>query len=562
MKLLVVSNLYPPVTVGGAEIVAHRQALALQRRGYDVAVYAGGFPEPDFSDGSLSLEDVDGLPVYRFSLGSLSAGENFQWSVSRQRFKSVLSIHRPDIVHFHNVMGLGADLIPMAKSFGAKVAVTLHDHWGFCFKNTMLRNDLRVCTDISRCSVCLPTIAERGDRHSPIRLRRDFTAHCLDQADYLISPSRYLAAAYEGSNLFSRKVQPISNGIDLARTPTTTKPREGAIRFASFGYLGEHKGIKVLLDAAALLAQDEDLAGRWSLAIAGHGHLEESLTAMIEAGRFHGAVSYLGKLPHARAIEVMGDAHAMILASIWPENEPVTLIEAIASGTAQIASRIGGNVDLVEDGKSGFLFTPGDAGDLARCMRALITDPAKAAIFGARNVARRNAYSDAASVSAIEDVYRTAPVPASDDRLLVLCAGSAPTGALNLMMHEFPLLEDDRCRIRFVRAEWADAAIWARARLLWFWSDGGEDDVALLARAMRAAIPVLAPAGSAAHATSGGIAPIAAYDTLLQAAGHIAALQDEDDALARLAKPAPSMARMLTGVVKRRSFNLDAVTQY
>jgi glycosyltransferase involved in cell wall biosynthesis len=56
------------------------------------------------------------------------------------------------------------------------------------------------------------------------------------------------------------------------------------------------------------------------------------------------------------------------------EGLPIVLMEAMAMGTAVIASRVAGIPELVEDGKSGLLFTPSNWDELAECMRRLIDD--------------------------------------------------------------------------------------------------------------------------------------------------------------------------------------------
>lgn len=557
-RLLVVSNLYHPVVVGGAEIVAQRQAEAMKARGYDVAVFAGGFPGPDFAAGSLALEEVGGIPVYRLALVSLSPGDNFHWPAARLRFTSLLAAHRPDIVHFHNLIGLGADLVPIARGAGARTVVTLHDHWGFCFKNTLLRNDLRLCTDVDECAACLPTIAGAGAPETPIRLRRDYVAHCIDQADVLVSPSRYLARAMTASGAVRRPVGHVSNGINLANVPVSGKPTTGRVDFGSFGYLGVHKGFATLLDAAETLAADEALAGRWTLTIAGHGELGEQLEADIASGRFGGAVRYAGRLDHVAALALMRRLHVIVLASIWPENQPVTLLEAIASGTAQLASRIGGNPELIEDGKSGFLFTPGDADDLATKMRRFIDEPDFAHRCGARNAERRADFSEETAIDRFEELYRGAPAtPPPADKIVVLCAGRGASPGVQMMIHEFRHIEDRGRRVRFVRHEWADADLWGAASLLWFWTDGGAADLPLLGRALRGGIPVLAPDGSISRPAASSALPIASYSTLLAALGHIAARQDVSPATATLAASAGSLGRLLTAVAPRDSFDLS-----
>ncbi len=196
LSVLIVSNFYPPHIVGGAELVAHRQALALASRGNRVRVLAGATPRSENDKGCLEREDVDGLTVFRLPLRSLEASDLFFWPAAAMRLRSILASERFDVVHFHNVVGLGANLIPEAASSGAVVLVTLHDPWGVCFKQTLLRNDGSLCTDTDGCAECLPSIRPQDEVSLPIRLRRDYVAWALDHAGTLVSPSHFLAQTY------------------------------------------------------------------------------------------------------------------------------------------------------------------------------------------------------------------------------------------------------------------------------------------------------------------------------------------------------------------------------
>src|SRR5215469_11104974 len=129
-RVLLVSNFFPPRTVGGAEIVAFRQAKALAARGHHVTVLAGDLPTESCPAGTLSFDVHEGLPVYRLAIRSLEPDENFFWAAAARRLRSIIQTDRIEVVHFHNVMGLGANLIPAAKDAGALCLVTLHDHWG------------------------------------------------------------------------------------------------------------------------------------------------------------------------------------------------------------------------------------------------------------------------------------------------------------------------------------------------------------------------------------------------------------------------------------------------
>ena len=91
-------------------------------------------------------------------------------------------------------------------------------------------------------------------------------------------------------------------------------------------------------------------------------------------------VKFWGKIPNIE--EAYAHTDVFVLPSIWPENQPVTITEAMAAHIPVIASDCGGIPELIENGKTGFLFAPGNAMDLAAKMDELIHHPGKMQLFG------------------------------------------------------------------------------------------------------------------------------------------------------------------------------------
>jgi glycosyltransferase involved in cell wall biosynthesis len=557
-RLLIVSNLFPPHIVGGAEIVAARQCNDLANLGYDVAVFSGRFADENNVPGSLSREVIGALLVYRVTLISLDVESNFYRPEFERRFKSVLGSFRPEVVHFHNVSGLGANLIPVAKSFGAKVVVTLHDHWGFCFKNTRLRNDSSVCENFEECSLCLPRIDVNDGLSVPIRLRRDYVGMCLNHADTIISPSPYLAEAYNSSGMMLRRVQILSNGINLDELKGEVDKFSGPVTFSCFSYLGKHKGIPILLDAAERLAAIPDLRGKWSLTIAGHGELATLVQPNVLRNRFGDAVKYIGRLSHSEVRKQLAKTQVVILPSIWPENEPVTMLEAIATGTAQLASYIGGNVSLVDDEKSGLFFSPGDTVGLLTAMEKFVRNPQLAREHGQYNTTRRDQFSDRITIDKLQKIYDAETSSSIDDDILVICAGTPPGAALDILFDHFHLVETPGRRIRFIWHAWADGKIWGVTSLVWFWGELSATECALATQAMRYGIPILAQKSLMIGAIAEKIGNLGVYGDLLEALGLLSALATSAQYRLDLKLRDADAASLVSQLLSQASFHLSA----
>jgi glycosyltransferase involved in cell wall biosynthesis len=556
-RILLVSNFFPPRVVGGAEIVAFRQAQALVARGHHVTVLAGDSPTESNPAGTLSFDVHEGLRVYRLAIRSLEPDENFYWAAAARRLRSIIAADQIEIVHFHNMMGLGANLIPAAKDAGVFCLVTLHDHWGFCYRQTRLRPDGAICDDFDECAGCMPVIQPPGGMALPMRLRRDYVAWCLGHADYLLTPSTYLAGTYTKSGFPAERTLTVSNGIDLDSVPAAaTQPAsDGAMRFLCSAYLGEHKGIPTLLEAIKRLSQETSLTSPWQVTIAGEGHLRPTVEKALQS-EISRHLRFVGRVPRSDLLTLMSETDVAVLPSIWPENEPVTMLEAIALGKAQIATQLGGNLELVEDSQSGFLVEPGDADELARAMRRYIHDPALAAKHGAFNRARSGKFDERNTISRLEELY-TGPRPQnSAGQPVVICGTGWPTLEISVLMGQV-YKHLDRCPIpRFIWREWADTTVWRDSILLWLWDRHPEES--LVNTAMRRGVPVLAPANGWSEGLSRHYGGVILYRTYLEALAAMRALLSVPTLRERFARLSHASASAATVMAPVHAFNLSS----
>ena len=374
LRILYCSNYYPPRFVGGAELTAHNHALALSKRGHEVAIFAG-----DSSGGgarhSIIEERLEGLRVWRLNLTGEDFGPHeagFHKPAVDNRFAAVLDDYRPEIVHLHNAIGLSLGMIPIARERGIRVVLTVHDHWGFCFKNTLLREGAAVCTDHSQCARCLPHISTARERPLPMRLRRDAVLTRIAQVDRIVSPSCYLSSAYIRAGVPEDKFFIVPYGVDLTSFSGRRNRRPSLpLRIGFVGYLGEHKGPDVLVDAAHRCKRLDSLR----ISFVGEGHLRTRLERMVTERNLDSRVRFLGKLDNAEVRRLCGRLDVLVVPSVWPENSPVTIYESLAAAMVVVASRCGGIPEMIQDRINGILFEPGRADQLASILDELVENP-------------------------------------------------------------------------------------------------------------------------------------------------------------------------------------------
>ncbi|MBD3876339.1 glycosyltransferase family 4 protein [Pseudomonas kunmingensis] len=373
MKILLISNFFPPHFIGGAEIIAHRQALALQARGHEVRVLAGdnSRPQPGYP---VLHETFDDMPVTRVALQPADfapTGNNVAHPEVDDIFDALVDEWLPDVVHAHHLVGLSLGIIQRARARGIRVVLTLHDHWGFCIKSIRMTDERSLCVDSTGCSSCHASI-HVGSQPLPQRMRQDYLRWQFSGVDRFISPSDYLADAYVATGFDPARMQVVANGIELDTYANVPRPAfEGRLRVLFIGYMGEHKGVPTLLRALARLPAD-----RLQVDFVGDGHLRIRYQDELRRLAPDLPQRFWGRLPNDMIAERMAATHVFVLPSVCPENQPVTITEAMASGVPVVASRIGGIPELVVDGVNGWLFEPGNDEDLARQLMTYLDQPA------------------------------------------------------------------------------------------------------------------------------------------------------------------------------------------
>src|SRR5262249_35846914 len=142
------------------------------------------------------------------------------------------------------------------------------------------------------------------------------------------------------------------------------------------------------------------------LFIAGDGPCRQALEQRAAAADLHDAVRFLGEISDVPGL--LAQASLFVLSSVT-EGISLTLLEAMARGLPVVATRVGGNGEVVVDGETGRLVPPRQPALLARTLVDLLRDPATLARFGAAGRSRVERHFDIRRmVAAYEDLYRVA----------------------------------------------------------------------------------------------------------------------------------------------------------
>jgi glycosyltransferase involved in cell wall biosynthesis len=493
-RIIICCNVYPPHFIGGAELIAHDHAKVLKNLGHEVIIFAGD-TQGHGERHSLRKDTYDGLTVYRVTLTWKDFDQssfNFAHKKVEEHFNNILNSLSPDIVHFHNLIGLSVGLIHIAKQKKFRTVLTLHDHWGFCYKNTLLKDGKNICNNYFKCEECMPVIADGNYMNIPICMRNDFLAMQFNDIDVFISPSQYLADAYIHAGFPEEKFRVIWNGIDVNRFENILKIRGIAgVRFTFIGYFGTHKGIDILLDALPLIGKNH----RFVVNLIGTGELFEKYKQQVKSMGFEDIVKFWGRID--KIDRAYSETDVLILPSIWPENQPVTITEAMASRIPVIVSNIGGNPELIEDGNTGYLFEPANPRDLASKMLEFISNPGKIITFGdnAHSKIKSNTFEN--QISKIIKIYNDKVVIRKrqmQEETLVACIGHNISPMCAKAMRSI-LNNKLKNQFRFLPIEWLQKDQVPLAKLLWIVGD--DINAKDVTEELKNKIPIIVPENNA-----------------------------------------------------------------
>lgn len=346
MRVLFINNLYPPAG-GGAERIVQRQVQTSIEEGHEVHLV------------TLSArERMFGLTVHPFSAWNIFpytalAGKPVLlkvvwhiinvWNIfAANKLKKIIEQIQPDVVHTHNLMGIGFLTGRIIRGAGSKHVHTIHDIQLVDPSGVLPWNHLQ-----ESFFQGLYSAATRAVFGSP---------------DEIIAPSTFLENFYKQRRFFEKSAwstQEVAHVVGMRSVSQAKK-------FLYVGSLTKQKGIDVLMRAWEQL-DGNDI----HLSIVGGGperHKVEEWAAK------HKNVTTHGQLSSDALNTIYKDNDVLIFPSVCIENRPNVIIEAHKHGLFVIASKTGGVPELISK-ENGVLVTPEEVGVLVEAITACIRTP-------------------------------------------------------------------------------------------------------------------------------------------------------------------------------------------
>jgi len=402
MNVLQVIHGYPPHYMAGSEVYTWNLSRELARQ-YRVSVFTR-IENPYAPAYELSVNKEDGVEVFRVNkpLRDYTLKDKYLDERMDDAFRSVLSRVRPDVVHIGHLSHLSTQLPLIARrEQGIPVVLTIHDFWMHCVRGQLIRPGLRLCDGPSdrACFDCLRTNFKESVSLEDVRSYRQHMLDVVDHIDVHLSPSRTLERFFLAQGLPPGKVRFSPYGFKTIPAQVDRSPINGRpVRIGFMGRVIPVKGVHTLLRAF------HQTSGQASLSVwgAADSHLQW-LQALCHNDK---RVSFRGSYDNDRVGDVLAEIDILVTPSLWLENSPLVIQEALMAGVPVVTSDAGGMAELVRHGENGLLFPLGDEDALRDLLQNLIDDPKSIAPLRPSGSSVRTIQDDASSCARVYESLR------------------------------------------------------------------------------------------------------------------------------------------------------------
>lgn len=391
MRVLFVSNLYPPNVVGGYERLCFDIASAFAARGHEVSVLAsghgGGAAEYPGQTIHRTLQLLAGASIY----DPFPGGSEARDAVNRANLaalRAAVAEARPDVVFAWNLFFLDRSFLDALGGCGRPVAVMLTDNWLLSMERPDYLDGF--FRDHVFGASPFPLSAPPAGAGTWARLREWLRRPAPPRAPALRFPfgavfgAAFVRDLYADAGVAFASSRVVHNGVRQDVPPGAVfrdraRPvRSGELRLLFAGRLVDLKGAHDAVAAMALIKAEEAGVREVRLTVLGDaqdasymGRLREAVAASGCAGR----IELRPPVAEDALFNLFQEHDIYVFPSLY-EPFSLTLIHALACGIPTAASRAGGNGEIVRDGESGVLFDKGNPASLAQAVLRLARDPA------------------------------------------------------------------------------------------------------------------------------------------------------------------------------------------
>jgi glycogen synthase len=356
MRILFLSNYYPPYHRGGYEELCEEVALELVDRGHTVKVVTSNIRK-----GSEQSEKLDVQRILHPMVGSRAFIASLEYFYAHRRrveqnrrlWENTCQMFDPGVILVWGMWNLPTVLLEDVEMKGhPPVVYYIADYWPTLPEAFQMHWQSPARKGLTQpFKTGLSRLALTRLSAEPVGRRLRFEhAVCVSQA---------VRAELIHIGLLNGEASVIYNGIaieDFPPRPSLNRLPGEPLKLVYAGRLSPEKGLHTAVKAMSLVETPAQL----TIIGGGDRDYENELRGLVDQYNLHDRVIFRGRMPRAQMANELAHHDVFLLPAEWPEPIPRAIQEALAIGLSVIAARIGGIPELIQDGINGFLFTPGD----------------------------------------------------------------------------------------------------------------------------------------------------------------------------------------------------------
>lgn len=370
MKIVYLVHQFYPDYYTGTEKFVLNTARMMQKNGHKVKVItyslANPSSNPQIYKEILSHEYVyEGVPVLAFRHRNIppDVSNHLEDAQVLEFAEQILAREKPDLVHVGHPMRVSGFVHACMKR-KIPYIVTLTDFYLQCIRGILVQANGGLCDGPHSGKACEIHCKIPGMRARLITART-----ILASARYILAPSQFVAAMLQKE--FRIPVKVLNHGMNYSKIRRNHKVYKSGdpITFFYGGSLNPHKGVHLIIEAVKKIHLNQ-----MKVKIFGSGDplYTEGLRNLAGSDS---RIEFCGVYAENDIQEIYQQVDVAIVPSVWYENYPLSLHEALASGIPALVSNVGGMAEKIKDGHNGYTFRLGDADDLADKMLRLVMHP-------------------------------------------------------------------------------------------------------------------------------------------------------------------------------------------
>jgi glycogen(starch) synthase len=392
LRILIISNYYPPLELGGWPQLTRDVVDELRVRGHEIQVVTSrhGVERIDQPERNISrilhLESPDIEHYHPF----YSLVYPYWVSQNNRYLKDAVANFNPDVIFIHGLWNMSKSIAVYAEKFWPEKVVYYiantwptdldahRSYWNAPPSRSWLNLPKRITGQITQKTL-LVSVGREKPRFERVICVSEFIRHYL---------AEQVGIPYENSTV-------IHNGIDVnVFAPAMMSKREnGVLRLLYAGGLWEHKGVPTAIEAMGVLVNQKGIHDvHLTLVGSGHPSYVGKLEEVIKDHKIDKYVSFGDRVSREQMPVLLREYDVLIFPSTGPEALARMVQEAMASELLVIGSTTGGTPEILHDGVNGLSFEAGDHQMLAEKIALVVEKPdmlEKLAVAGRNTVKER-----------------------------------------------------------------------------------------------------------------------------------------------------------------------------